>query len=71
MTERNEPIDSITEEEAFRLLRGKGKPWAFVIIAVQIASSADQMGDFISWLIGRSTPMRPLPPRRHWMNGWR
>lgn len=48
--------------EAFALLRGKGKPSAFVGLAVEIASSADALARLLPWLIGREKLTRPLPP---------
>src|SRR5512136_2998965 len=43
-------------------LWGKGKPLAFVVLAVLIASSADQAAELVRILIGRKRSARRLPP---------
>ena len=53
---------ALTEGEVFQLLRGKGKPWLFVTIAVLFASSADQTRQLLQWVVGRTNMPRPLPP---------
>ncbi|TVQ63698.1 MAG: hypothetical protein EA378_01080, partial [Phycisphaerales bacterium] len=48
--------------EAFRLLRGKGQPYQFVVLATEIAASADKVVYMLRVLTHREKPPNPLPP---------
>ncbi len=54
---------SISPDEAFKLLRNSGQPWLFVILAVQIASSADWLRDLIRITVLGKKQLNPLPSR--------
>lgn len=52
----------LTADEAFHLLRGDGQPYAFVVLATEIAASADKVVYILRVLTGREKPPSPLPP---------
>jgi hypothetical protein len=67
-------MDAESPEEILKELRGHGKPFGFVLLAVQVADSADDVQRLISYGIGRKRPPKPLSPLPHigiWLRMYR
>lgn len=63
-----------TPEEVVRHLYGDGKPLIFVVIAAQIASSADDLCDLVKAFIDKKKLPQKVPPPpsvKHWISMYR
>lgn len=66
--------DELRTDQALALLRGKGQPLSFVLAAVQIASSPDDVRELMGCTVFGERPARPWSPRppvRAWMTMYR
>jgi hypothetical protein len=63
MQKHREELGKVKSDEVLVLLRGSGQPLAFVMMAVQIAASPDEVHAFLRWAVFGDTPAKPQPPR--------
>ena len=49
-------------EQTFAVLRDKGQPWFFVVLAVEIAASTNRFRELIGYTALGIKPAKPLPP---------